>query len=151
MASHLLAINDDLLEEDDDVPDPMDEETALEIVRREYVSGTCGAFAVALHDATGWPVVGINGGMHVAVRSPDGRILDYMGLQTTEAVLRRYGMSSAAIEEWTREEAVDHVRPWDEDDHPWTDLRIARWTMLRGGAWTPHVDAEKIAEMRSAI
>jgi hypothetical protein len=138
VAVHMLSIHDDLLDDDEDLPDVMDETTALEIVRREYVSGTCGAFAIALHDITGWPIVGINGGMHLAVRSPDGMILDYMGLSKDKAVLRRYGMVRAPILEWTREETVDHVMMGDDERGPWDDLAVARWVADRGGAWTPH-------------
>lgn len=138
VAVHMLSIHDDLLDDDEDLPDVMDETTALEIVRREYVSGTCGAFAIALHDITGWPIVGINGGMHLAVRSPDGMILDYMGLSKDKAVLRRYGMVRAPILEWTREETVDHVMMGDDERGPWDDLAVARWVADRGGASTPH-------------
>lgn len=139
VAVHMLSIHDDLLDDDEDLPDVMDETTALEIVRREYVSGTCGAFAIALHDITGWPIVGINGGMHLAVRSPDGMILDHMGLSKDKAVLRRYGMVRAPILEWTREDTVDHVMMGDDERGPWDDLAVARWVADRGGAWTPHV------------
>ena len=139
VASHMLSMHDDLLDDEEEMPDVMDEATALEIVRREYVSGTCGAFAIALHDMTGWRIVGINGGMHLAVRSPDGMILDYMGLSTDKAVLRRYGMVRAPILEWTRDETVDHVMMGDDGRGPWDDLAVARWVADRGGAWTPHL------------
>lgn len=138
VAAHFLMMHDDLLRDDEDVPDVMDEATAVEIVRREYVSGTCGALAVALHDMTGWPIVGINGGMHVAVRSPDGMILDHEGLSSLRDVLRRYGMVRATVLEWTRDEAVAHVSH-DGDDGPWSDLALAAWVARRGGAWTAHV------------
>jgi len=140
VAIHMLSMHDDLLDEDEDFPETMDEATALEIVRREYVSGTCGAFAIALHDLTGWPIVGINGGMHLAVRSTDGTILDYMGLDDLKTVLRRYGMVRAPVLEWTRDETVEHVlMGYDEERHPWDDVAVARWVADRGGPWTRHV------------
>lgn len=144
VALHMLCMHDDLLDDDEDLPDPMDEATAIEIVRREYVSGTCGAFAIALHDLTGWPIVGINGGMHLAVRSPEGRILDHMGLFKEKKVLKRYGMVRAPILEWTREHCVDHVMMGEEERSPWDDLAVARWVAERGGPWTPHLDRSRM-------
>lgn len=144
VALHMLSIHDDLLDDDEDHPDPMDERTALEIVRREYVSGTCGAFAIALHDLTGWPIVGINGGMHLAVRCPEGGILDHMGLFEEKAILRRYGMVRAPVLEWTREECVDHVMMCDDERGPWDDIAVAGWVAERGGPWTSHVERSRI-------
>ena len=136
VAEHMLSIHDDLLDADEDLPDVIDEETALEIIRREYVSGTCAAFAVALHDLTGHPIVGINGGMHVAVRCPDGDILDYVGRSPARSVMRRYGMRSAPVAEWTRDEAVDHVLMGKAEGDPWDDIAVARWVMEKMGRWS---------------
>jgi len=136
VAEHMLSIHDDLLDIDEDLPDVMDEVTALEIIRREYVSGTCAAFAVALHDLTGHPIVGINGGMHVAVRCPDGDILDYVGKSPPRKVMRRYGMRSAPIVEWTRDEAIEHVLMGEPEGNPWDDIAVAKWVMEKIGRWS---------------
>lgn len=136
VAEHMLSIHDDLLDEDEDLPDVIDEATALEIIRREYVSGTCGAFAVALHDLTGHPIVGINGGMHVAVRCPDGDILDFVGKSRERDVARRYGMRRPPVVGWTRDEAVDHVLMGEAEGDPWDDIAVARWVMEKIGRWS---------------
>jgi len=137
VAEHMLSIHDDLLDEDEDLPDTLDEATALEIIRREYVSGTCGAFAVALHDATGYQIVGINHGMHVAVRTPDGDILDFMGKSPLKEVARRYGTKRPMVAERTREDVVEDVLMGEpEGAWNWDDLAVARWVMLRLDRWS---------------
>jgi len=135
VAGHMLAIHDDLLDDDEDLPDVLDEKTALEIIHREYVSGTCGAFAIVLHDLTGHPIVGINGGMHVAVRCPDGEILDFVGKAPLRTVARRYGMKNPPVTDWTRDEAVDHVLMGEPEGDPWDDVAVARWVMEKMGRW----------------
>lgn len=138
VARHFLYMHDDLLDDDEDLPEEMDEKTALEIIQREYVSGTCGAFAIALHDKLGYPIVGMNGGMHIAVRAPDGEIVDFMGKSPLAKVLRRYGMTvrDTPIQEWSREETVEHVlMNEDESDDPWDEIQIAKWVMNKLGRW----------------
>ena len=145
VALWMLDIHDDLLDDDEDHPGAdMDEETALEIIRREYVSGTCGAYAVALHDATGLPIVGLNGSMHVAVMTAEGDIVDYMGCSSLAAVAARYGMTDPPMTSWTREEAVDDVLMGeDETDDPWEAIAVARWVLTKRGA--PQTDFMKDA------
>lgn len=135
VALHFLYMHDDLIDDDDD-PDAFDDnisdEDAYEIIRRNYVSGTCGAFAVALHDKYGYPIIGMNGGMHIAVRAPDGEIVDFLGKAPLAKVLRRYGMSTknTPIKEWSREEAVSHVRMHeDEENDPWDEIAIAKFVL----------------------
>ena len=135
VADWMLSIHDDLLDDDEDLPDPLDEAAALEIVRREYVSGTCAAFAVALHDHTGLPIIGINGGMHVALRADDGDILDFMGRAPLADVAARYGMVDPPVGAWTRDEAVAHVLMGEAEGEPWDDVSVARWVLNDLGRW----------------
>jgi hypothetical protein len=132
VAEHFLNTRDDLLDDDEEFDDLTDAD-AMEIIKREYVSGTCAAYAVALHDQTGYPIVGLNGGMHVAVQAPDGDIIDFMGKMPLKKVLKRYGMSNVEPQEWSREEAVYHVR-MDDDGHdydadPRDEINIAKWVL----------------------
>lgn len=59
-----------------------------------FTQGDCGIFADELHRVTGWPQVLIgdadpNGfSEHVAVKAPDGRIVDITGIQT-ESTMKR--------------------------------------------------------------
>lgn len=59
-----------------------------------FTQGDCGIFADELHRVTGWPQVLIGDagpdGMfeHIAVRAPDGRIVDVTGIQT-EATIKQ--------------------------------------------------------------
>jgi hypothetical protein len=91
-----------------------------------FTQGACGALAIAIHDATGWPIVSITdahnvydgdagGGsaLHWAVRHPPtGLILDVYGLHDDQTMIERYegeaddgeaaiGRSTKAdVEEW---------------------------------------------------
>lgn len=55
-----------------------------------FTRGACAGLAVALHDATGWPIVEVGHcdglPLHFMVRHPDGRLLDIRGLHTDDAV-----------------------------------------------------------------
>lgn len=133
VANHFLDTRDDLLDPDEDMDDLTDAD-ALVIIKREYLSGTCAAYAVALHDKTGYPIVGINGGMHVAVQAPDGEIVDFLGKAPLKKVLRRYGMTGIKPVLWSREETVEHVRMAGMEDHdydsdPWDEINIAKWVL----------------------
>lgn len=93
---------------------------------RAFKYGACGALAIALHDATGWPVVAITdshnvfddgtagGGsaLHWTVRRPDGMLIDVDGAHTPESLVEEYegeaddGQAAAGlstrddVEEW---------------------------------------------------
>lgn len=48
-----------------------------------FLDGECYAFATALHEGLGWPMIGLMDGdviRHVAVQSPDGKLYDARGL-----------------------------------------------------------------------
>ncbi len=68
-----------------------------------FKRGACGALAIALHDATGWPVVAITdshnvfdgragGGsaLHWTVRRPDGMLIDVDGAHAPEDLVSEY-------------------------------------------------------------
>lgn len=53
-----------------------------------YLEGECYAFAIALNQGLGWPLVGLMKGdeiRHAGVRAPDGRIYDARGPLSEEA------------------------------------------------------------------
>ena len=135
VAEHMLAISDGLLDDDEDACGPMTEDEAIEIVRREYVSGSCGAFAIALHDATGLPLVEINGGLHYAVRREDGLLVDFMGIQTFDDVAARYGMHEPPCRTAMREDVAADALTDDDESPPWSEVRIARWVIGHLGRW----------------
>lgn len=71
--------------------------------KRAFKFGDCDVLAIALHDATGWPLVkvtdswnvhsghaGDGSALHWMVRHPSGKLLDVDGLHDEEDVLRRY-------------------------------------------------------------
>lgn len=71
--------------------------------QRAFKYGACGAMAIALHDATGWPVVAITdahnvehgqagGGsaLHWTVRHPSGKLLDIDGLHDARDLVAEY-------------------------------------------------------------
>lgn len=70
---------------------------------RAFSYGACGGLAIALHDATGWPIIAITdahnvhdgkagGGsaMHWTVRHPSGKLLDVDGLHDPEDLVDAY-------------------------------------------------------------
>ena len=90
-----------------------------------FKTGACGALAIAIHDATGWPVVAITdahnvhgdragGGsaLHWAVQRPDGKLIDIDGPHDPVDLVSEYhgeaddgeaawGISTKAdVEEW---------------------------------------------------
>lgn len=101
------------------------------IAKRAFKFGDCDILAVALHDATGWPIVKITdkhnvfddgeagGGsaLHYMVRHPDGGLVDVDGLHSEDEILDEYyGMADAdddnpdgeaAVGTTTRAEAID--------------------------------------------
>jgi hypothetical protein len=136
VANFFLDTRDDLLEPGEVIMRDMTDRQALAIITREYVSGTCGAFAVALHDKTGYPIIGINGGDHIAVQAPDDDLIDFLGKASPESVMARYGWSNAPMEEWSRSETVEHIMFQDDDPlDPWGEIEIAKWVMKRLGRW----------------
>jgi hypothetical protein len=93
--------------------------------RRIFKYGGCGALAIAIHDATGWPIVAITdshnvfedgtagGGsaLHWTVRRPDGKLIDIDGAHSPEDLVEEYnseadeGQAAAGIS--TREDAAE--------------------------------------------
>lgn len=92
---------------------------------RAFKYGACGALAIALHDATGWPIVAITdhhnvfedgeagGGsaLHWTVRHPDGRLIDIDGAHNPETLLSQYHDAAdngqAALGRSTRADVVE--------------------------------------------
>lgn len=70
-----------------------------------FMGGACGALALVLHEATGWPLVAltdahnvygdhVGGGscLHYGVRRPaDGAFIDVLGAHTDEDILSEHG------------------------------------------------------------
>lgn len=138
VALHFISIHDDLLDDDADTSNLADisDSEAIAIIQKNYISGSCGAFAIALHDKLGLPIVAINGGFHIAVRAQDGDIIDFLGKNSVSKVLRRYGMNQTAIISiQTREQVEDDIMMDDEPDNPWNDIAIAKWVMATLNRW----------------
>ena len=90
-----------------------------------FSQGACGALAIAMHDALGWPIVAITdahnvfedgragGGsaMHWAVKRPDGMIVDIDGAHDPDDLVDRYHAEAddeeAAIGISTRADVVE--------------------------------------------
>ena len=138
VADHFLGVHDDLLEDDEEI-DELTDEIAHEIVRRNYVSGTCQAFAIALHEHLGYPIVALMGGLHVAVQCPDGQIMDFEGVAPLAKVAKRYGWKGTCpIETWTKDETLAHlIVDEDADEDPWSDPSVARWVRAHMDRWHP--------------
>jgi len=72
--------------------------------KHAFSTGACSSLAIAIHDATGWPIVAITdhhnvfdngragGGsaLHWTVRRPDGRLVDIDGAHDAKDLVERY-------------------------------------------------------------
>jgi len=93
-----------------------------------FTMGGCGALAIALHDATGWPIVAITdhhnvhdgragGGsaLHWTVRHPSGRLLDIDGLHDVADLVDRYdGEADDGQAAWGISSRADAEEWWNE-------------------------------------
>ena len=93
-----------------------------------FTLGGCDALAIALHDATGWPVVAITdhhnvydgragGGsaLHWTVRHPSGRLLDVDGLHEAPDLVERYdGYADDGQAAWGLSSRADAEEWWNE-------------------------------------
>jgi len=72
----------------------------------QFTQGDCGDLAAELHRLTGYPIVamGLRGKSgevlwdHIAVRAPDGRILDVTGIQPQSGTVKAWGYDSESFE-----------------------------------------------------
>lgn len=91
---------------------------------REFTGGWCGELAVAMHDATGWPIVlvcdedgetpdALPIWLHAGVRTPDGLFLDVTGAHDDETVIKAWEFDdeSQPGDYWLVEVTVEAFRP----------------------------------------
>jgi hypothetical protein len=95
---------------------------------RVFTSGGCGALAIALHDAMGWPIVAITdahnvhdgkagGGsaMHWGVRHPSGLFIDVDGGHDVDEITRAYdGDADDGQAAWGLSTRADAEEWWSE-------------------------------------
>lgn len=134
----------DLLDADSDLVDePFERQphhTALDLLRQLYAHDRCDWFAVALREATGWPVVGAASPgeypAHRLNRDPQGRLVDAYGYVTLDDLRWRYDIDDLEI--------VDHP-DIDPDLAPSpSDLPCIAAAML-------HLPTEPFVSMRDQI
>lgn len=94
------------------------------IAENIFYQGACSALAIALHDATGWPIVGVSESdnvhdgrlglgscMHFLVERPDGKLIDVLGAHDPEEVLdsfpAEYEDEESALGYARREDVVE--------------------------------------------
>jgi hypothetical protein len=133
-----------LLEADSDLVDePFEREphhTALDLLRQLYAHDRCDWFAVALREATGWPVVGAASPgeypAHRLNRDPQGRLVDAYGHVTLDDLRWRYGIDDLEI--------VDHPEIAPDLAPSPSDLPCIAAAML-------HLPTEPFVSMRDQI
>jgi len=73
-----------------------------------FTEGQCHALAIAFHDATGWPIIGIGGDpdspSHFVVYDP--KIDDFVDIGGPKAFTRDWGEHRYMLKEFTRDEAI---------------------------------------------
>lgn len=118
----------------------LDAETRNKLVSR-YFWGESAIFAKMLHDAFGWPLVGMVVGKlvrHAGVRHPDGTILDSRGFHVTDEDF------AAAFVDEQPDYVVQDIEPEDiREVHNVTGLaknraRIAAQHILPNLSWPTH-------------
>jgi hypothetical protein len=76
--------------------------------RDAFTHGQCHSLAIALHDLTDWPIIGIGGDPdspnHFVVYSP--KIDDFIDIGGPGAFSRDYGEHLSMLKEFTRDEAI---------------------------------------------
>ncbi|TFI30152.1 hypothetical protein [Streptomyces sp. 4R-3d] len=92
--------------------------TAAEVITeqdvRTYKYGGCGSLALAIHEATGWPIVaavaddGLE--LHYAATRPDGRLVDITGAHTEDDMLLEYEFHADGGAVTLVDVTPDHVR-----------------------------------------
>ncbi len=103
-----------LLEQDEESWEALHEECLT-----MYLDGACYAFATALHQGLGWPIVGLMNGeviRHAAVQSPDGRLHDVRGFISEEQFGSPFGFAppytlrAISMDNLRRDEEPEEVR-----------------------------------------
>ncbi len=112
----------------DDIADGLTAGVLDGAAERAFTFGGCDALAIALHDATGWPLVAItdhhnvHGGragggsaMHWTVMHPSGRLLDVDGLHDPAELVERYdGYADDGQAAWGISSRADAEEWWNE-------------------------------------
>ncbi len=86
---------------------------------RAFKYGACGGLAIALHDATGWPIIAIECGglnLHYMVRDPAGRLIDIEGARTAADITLEYEVEADDGNVTLAETARDTVWAWYQDE-----------------------------------
>ncbi|MBP9668952.1 MAG: hypothetical protein KBE09_01545 [Candidatus Pacebacteria bacterium] len=95
---------------------PEDHALLHDMYRHVYLNGECYAFAIALNDGLGWPMVGLMKGdviWHAGVRAPDGRIHDVRGF-LSEETFASYFLSPPFVLRTIDETMMRNTRKIDE-------------------------------------
>ncbi len=96
-----------------------------EFAKRAFKFGGCGALALAIHEATGWPLVAITdahnvedgkalGGsaLHYSVRRPDGLLIDIDGAFSDEQMIWAYGGDADDGEAAVGDTTIADINEW---------------------------------------
>ena len=126
--------------------DPEDWKRLQEMNEGGFLYGECYAFAIALHQGLGWPIVGLyveSHADHAGVRSPDGIIFDIRGSLSEEEFGALYAKPPYDIREiseeklrvgwtcprYTAEYSIQRARRIAEvlwPELPWKETRITK-------------------------
>ena len=91
--------------------------------RARYLNGECYAFAIAMHRATGFPMVGLVGELqkkttviHAAVLNPEGKFFDARGVVSEEEFGKPFGYKPPYRLKQVSEPDLRDIRPVDEHE-----------------------------------
>lgn len=98
-----------------------------DIAVARYLDGECYAFARALHEGLGWPLIGLMEGeviRHALVREPGGLLRDVSGATTAEEVCKTFGLPLPAVTREVRD--FDLIRDEEPAERIFYMIRAAR-------------------------
>lgn len=105
------------------VPGALDERA-----REAFTRGHCHSLALALHEATGWPIVGAEDEeleiCHFFVRTPDGRLLDVTDAHAPEEALQLEHAAFCPGPDYLVEQPAEWVAGIAEEDPSWRTPQV---------------------------
>lgn len=98
-----------------------------DIAIARYLDGECYAFARALHEGLGWPLIGLMQGdviRHAMVREPGGLLRDVCGATTAEELCKTFGLPLPPVTREVRD--FDLIRAEEPAERIFFMIRQAR-------------------------
>jgi hypothetical protein len=114
-----------------DWPDLLDGDPGDEPIDTFFEMGYCHALALALNEATGWPIVGVwsqGDCTHFVVQRPDCMLVDVRGVRSEEEVLESWG--AHALDDGWDPKDLWHMRDMENPEDVWELAKVVAEALL---------------------